>query len=211
MWPSRCIKLATAALGERATGIHWTGDWFDPRAPLGDVKKRKFLNLQGFEFRSLGRPAPSQSLYRLLFPGSFPFIIQCSQLRLLNRMSWSRGWNSCFLLDRRDFNRKQAIVIWFFFIVLRDPVPTTANRRIFWSPQNCCIWKLQHLFAFHLNHAGKKYLEVIFPPHVSFFISLYICNLPFGFAVFWSDTTEITVILGLMRPQPVYNKLVRKS
>jgi hypothetical protein len=41
-----------------------------PRAGLGNVEKRKFLTLLGFELRPLGRSAPSQSLYRLHYTGS---------------------------------------------------------------------------------------------------------------------------------------------
>jgi hypothetical protein len=41
----------------------------DLRAGLDDVEKRKFLNLPGLELRPLGRPARSQSLYRLCYPG----------------------------------------------------------------------------------------------------------------------------------------------
>jgi hypothetical protein len=44
-----------------------------PRDGLYDVEKRKFLILPGFELRHLGRPARSQSLYRLSYPGSFVF------------------------------------------------------------------------------------------------------------------------------------------
>jgi hypothetical protein len=36
-----------------------------PRGGLEDVEKRKFLTLSGLELRPLGRPARSQSLYRL--------------------------------------------------------------------------------------------------------------------------------------------------
>jgi hypothetical protein len=53
--------------GERASGTHWIGGWGDPRAGLG---KRKFLTLPELELRPLGRPARSQSLYRLSSPGS---------------------------------------------------------------------------------------------------------------------------------------------
>jgi hypothetical protein len=42
-----------------------------PRAGLDDVEKRKFLTLPGLELRLLGRPARSQSLYRLSYPGSY--------------------------------------------------------------------------------------------------------------------------------------------
>jgi hypothetical protein len=40
------------------------------RDGLEDVEKRNLLTLQGFELRSVGRPASSQSLYRLRYPGS---------------------------------------------------------------------------------------------------------------------------------------------
>jgi hypothetical protein len=45
-----------------------------PRAGLDYLEKRKFLILPGHERRALGRPARSQSLYRLSYPG-FIFII----------------------------------------------------------------------------------------------------------------------------------------
>jgi hypothetical protein len=41
-----------------------------PRAGMDNVEKRKFLTLPGLELQPLGRPARSQSLYRLLNPGS---------------------------------------------------------------------------------------------------------------------------------------------
>jgi hypothetical protein len=46
----------------------------DPRAGLDDVEKREFLTLPGLELRPIGRPARSQSLYRLRYrvPGAFP-------------------------------------------------------------------------------------------------------------------------------------------
>jgi hypothetical protein len=48
-----------------------------PRAVLDDVEKRKFLILPGLELRPLGRPARSQSLYLLRYPGYYsepPFL-----------------------------------------------------------------------------------------------------------------------------------------
>jgi hypothetical protein len=56
---------------ERAPGTRWIGGWVGPTAGLDDVEKRKFLTLPGFELRPLGRPAFSQSLYRLRYPGSW--------------------------------------------------------------------------------------------------------------------------------------------
>jgi hypothetical protein len=41
-----------------------------PRAGLEDVEKRIFLTLPRIELRPLGRPARSQSLYLLRYPGS---------------------------------------------------------------------------------------------------------------------------------------------
>jgi hypothetical protein len=55
--------------GERTPGTHWIGGWVGPRAGLDDVENRKFLTLPGLELRLLGRPARSQSLYRLRYPG----------------------------------------------------------------------------------------------------------------------------------------------
>jgi hypothetical protein len=52
-------------------GTHWIGGRVDTRAGLDDVENRKFLNLPGLKLRPLGRPARSQSLYRLRYPGSF--------------------------------------------------------------------------------------------------------------------------------------------
>jgi hypothetical protein len=56
--------------GERAPGTHWRGGWVGPRAGLDKVEKRKFLTLPGLELQPLGRPARSQSLYRLRYPAS---------------------------------------------------------------------------------------------------------------------------------------------
>jgi hypothetical protein len=42
----------------------------DLRAGLDDLEKRKFLTPPGLELRPVGRPALSQSLYRLRYPGS---------------------------------------------------------------------------------------------------------------------------------------------
>jgi hypothetical protein len=48
----------------------------DPRAGLDDVEKRKFLTLPGLELPPLGRPARSQSLYRLYYPDSQIIIVK---------------------------------------------------------------------------------------------------------------------------------------
>jgi hypothetical protein len=56
--------------GERAPGTHCIGGWVGPRTGLDDVERRKILPPPGLELRPLGRPARSQSLYRLSYPGS---------------------------------------------------------------------------------------------------------------------------------------------
>jgi hypothetical protein len=48
------------------------GDCVGPRAGLDDVEKRELLTIQGLELRPLCRPAHSQSLYRLRYPGFRP-------------------------------------------------------------------------------------------------------------------------------------------
>jgi hypothetical protein len=60
---------------ESALGTRWVGGWVDPRASLDDVEKRKFLTPPELEFRPLSRPARSQSLYRLRYPGSRMYVI----------------------------------------------------------------------------------------------------------------------------------------
>jgi hypothetical protein len=47
-----------------------------PRTGLEDVETNKFLPLPGIELRSLGHPASSQSLYRLLYKPCYVFIFK---------------------------------------------------------------------------------------------------------------------------------------
>jgi hypothetical protein len=49
--------------------IEWEVGWTS--AGLDDVQKRKFFTLTGLALRPFGRPARSQSLYRLSYPGSY--------------------------------------------------------------------------------------------------------------------------------------------
>jgi hypothetical protein len=58
-------------LRKRAPGTHWIGGWVSPSAGLDDVEKRTFLTLPELELGPLGRPARSQSLYRLIL---LPFV-----------------------------------------------------------------------------------------------------------------------------------------
>jgi hypothetical protein len=45
------------------------------RAGPDDVEKKKFLTLPGLKLRPLGRPARSQSLYRLSYLGSYEMLV----------------------------------------------------------------------------------------------------------------------------------------
>jgi hypothetical protein len=54
---------------QRAPGTHWIEGSVDPRSGLDDVEKRTTLTLLGLELLRLDRPACSQSLYRLRYPG----------------------------------------------------------------------------------------------------------------------------------------------
>jgi hypothetical protein len=55
---------------ERALGASWVRDWVDPGTGLDEAERRKILPLPGFQLQTLGRPARSQSLYRLHYPDS---------------------------------------------------------------------------------------------------------------------------------------------
>jgi hypothetical protein len=48
----------------------WIGGQVGPRTVLDYVEKEKISPLPGLELRPLGRPARSQSLYRLRYPSS---------------------------------------------------------------------------------------------------------------------------------------------
>jgi hypothetical protein len=54
-----------------------------PRAGLEVVEKRKFLILPRLELRPLGRPARSQSVYRLSYPGFLHIYIHISATLLI--------------------------------------------------------------------------------------------------------------------------------
>jgi hypothetical protein len=74
---------------ERTLGIHWMGDWVGPITGLDAVEKRKFLPLLGLEPRPLCRPARSQSLYRLSYPG--PHIVSTDYKQFNNNKVVARG------------------------------------------------------------------------------------------------------------------------
>jgi hypothetical protein len=96
--------------GERAPGTYWIGGWVNPRAGLDDVEKRKFIALPGLELRPLGRPARSQSLYWLRYPGSLHlFIIYTVSERLQIKrviLQWDALKPNKILGHEPMFNRK---------------------------------------------------------------------------------------------------------
>jgi hypothetical protein len=63
-----------------------------PRTGLNDIERRKFLTLPGLQLRSLRRPARSQSLYLLRYPGStrcyIMFIFFLTRLYAVNCMEF---------------------------------------------------------------------------------------------------------------------------
>jgi hypothetical protein len=67
--------------------IHWIGGWVGSGDTLDDVKKRTFLLLPGLELRPLGRPARSQPLYRLSYPGSY-----IRMVAMWRRWRWDEEW-----------------------------------------------------------------------------------------------------------------------
>jgi hypothetical protein len=60
--------------GEGAPTTHWIGGRVDPRTVLDDMEKRKFLAQPGLILRPHHRPAHSQLLYQLCYPG-FMFVV----------------------------------------------------------------------------------------------------------------------------------------
>jgi hypothetical protein len=63
--------LAALPPVERALGTHYIGVWMDQRTGLDNVERRKFLTLPVLELRPVGRPARSQSVYRLRYPKGY--------------------------------------------------------------------------------------------------------------------------------------------
>jgi hypothetical protein len=67
--------------GETVVLFHWIGGWVDTSFGLDDVEKRKFLTLPGLDLRPLGHAAHSQSLYRLRYPGSLPWLVSILNMK----------------------------------------------------------------------------------------------------------------------------------
>jgi hypothetical protein len=79
---------------------HWIRGCVGPRVGLDDVKKRIFLTLPGIELQTFGRPARSQSLYRLHYPSS-----------LLRKGLWRK--------KRRNLPVLRATTVYIYMRILR--------------------------------------------------------------------------------------------
>jgi hypothetical protein len=78
-WSASCSGNLTPR--ERVPDTHWIGSFVDPREGLNDVEKRKFFAIPGLEHRPLGRPARSQLVYRLRYPGSYSRTVEVLKCR----------------------------------------------------------------------------------------------------------------------------------
>jgi hypothetical protein len=88
--------------GKRGPRTNWIGGWVDPRAGLDDTEKRN-LTLPGLKLQSLGRPAHSQLLYQLCYPGSYRTDI--SQLKTNSNLLqiWLKMNNACSKSSRLEY------------------------------------------------------------------------------------------------------------
>jgi hypothetical protein len=125
--------------GGRAPGTRCIGDWVSHSVGMDDVEKRKFLTLLRLELQPLGRPACSQSLYRLRYCGSLfdhrylrkvwnalvriasvPDEIRTESLPnmsleqgFLISGSWTLKWSVDRLQGIREFGRKRKLHLYF--------------------------------------------------------------------------------------------------
>jgi hypothetical protein len=107
---------------ERAPGTHWIGGWVGPIPGLDVVENRKFLPLPGLELRRLGRPACSQSLYRLRYPSSFLHPYSESKL-----CTYDGRPGSIPVLFRQHFGSDAGITGQREAAVPRHPTPITIS------------------------------------------------------------------------------------
>jgi hypothetical protein len=63
--------------GERVPGTHWIGGWVAPKPVLTTWARENSLPYRNSNSEPLGRPARSQSLYRLRYPGSHYMWMSC--------------------------------------------------------------------------------------------------------------------------------------
>jgi hypothetical protein len=83
---------------EKAPVTHCIVGWVDPRAGLDDVENRKFLTLPALEFRPLGHPVHSQSLYRLRYRSSYLYSVTTEKFLNGNSIIPRPLPSACFLI-----------------------------------------------------------------------------------------------------------------
>jgi hypothetical protein len=92
---------------ERVSVTLWIGGWVGPKTGLNHVERRKILPLQRLKLRHLSRPVHSQSLYRLLYPGSFN-IFMCKGAGVTNNNGFWIWWlylSDVSIIITFDYNR----------------------------------------------------------------------------------------------------------
>jgi hypothetical protein len=121
--------------GERVPSIHWIRGWVVPRAGLDDVEKRKFFTLPRLELRPLGRPALSQSLYRLRYPG--PWISFYTSTKLHDVTAFRRS-------IQRLWKQRQYVPLkrWHPSTRLHGVIIQNHNLKIFYSYSTLIMEKL---------------------------------------------------------------------
>jgi hypothetical protein len=143
-WPAS--RLGRHTPGEISPGTRWIVGWVDNRAGLDDVKKTEFLTLPGLELRPLGRPARSQSLYRLRYPPSktVPVLSEASRNENTSRNGVRAPQSFASELDRSMWS---ASCFCRFTLGEKHPAPTThwpphLQLVIDWIPEPLwTIWK----------------------------------------------------------------------
>jgi hypothetical protein len=82
----------------------------EPQIRSGRLEKRKFLTLPGLELLPLSRPARSQSLYRLRYPGSDRGLLYCPNVRFFNNMLCTLDERpSIFTRGKRIFSSERML------------------------------------------------------------------------------------------------------
>jgi hypothetical protein len=119
---------------------------YTPRAGLADIEKWKFLTLSGLELRPLGRPARSQSPYRLHYP------ISGTMKGRLDNDKMQRKRNQLWLI-RQERDRETM-----------DPLPPLA--RIHWANSPAEIGNTS--WASVLDMTTKTLKNVIFRNSLNF-------------------------------------------
>jgi hypothetical protein len=122
---------------ENNSGTHWIGGWVGPRAGLDDVEKRKFLSLSELELRPLGRPARSQSLYRLWFKKEVVVVSHKNVLRVEKWCTWHDKCNSslCALVLTQSEQKKKAFTSAMHILEsLMSRTFCPSGRNAIWSP-----------------------------------------------------------------------------